>query len=155
MSDWTVDQQNRRGLLRVAAAAGATLVMPRLVRGAADQAGKTEFGGDLALVRAAIEKQRPQAIKRLWGCSGRSTAPRIRRGWAMDFCRRTGRVTAPTGGRHKEIGTMDVLIIQQGSYARCNFSCTEDPRNGLLEFWIGQSTVARLSRSQSEQGCSS
>jgi acetylornithine deacetylase/succinyl-diaminopimelate desuccinylase-like protein len=65
MSDWTVDQQNRRGLLMVAAAAGATLVMPRLVRGAADKASKAEFGGDLAAVHAAIEKQRPEAIKRL------------------------------------------------------------------------------------------
>src|ERR1700722_8836675 len=65
MSDWTVDQQNRRGLLMVAAAAGATLVMPRLVRGAADKANKAQFGGELAAVRAAIEKQRPEAIKRL------------------------------------------------------------------------------------------
>jgi acetylornithine deacetylase/succinyl-diaminopimelate desuccinylase-like protein len=65
MSDWTVNQQNRRGLLMVAAAAGATLAMPRFVRGAADKGGKAEFGGDLAAVRAAIEKQRPQAIKRL------------------------------------------------------------------------------------------
>src|SRR5580704_8602068 len=62
MSDWTVDQQNRRGLLMVAAAAGASLVMPRFVRGAA---GNGEFGGDLKAVRAAIEKQRPEAIKRL------------------------------------------------------------------------------------------
>jgi acetylornithine deacetylase/succinyl-diaminopimelate desuccinylase-like protein len=65
MSDWTVDQQNRRGLLMVAAAAGATLIMPRVVRGATDKAGKAQFGGDLSAVHAAIEKQRPEAIKRL------------------------------------------------------------------------------------------
>src|ERR1700683_5052291 len=63
--DWTADQQNRRGLLMVAAAAGATLVMPRRGRGAADKTPKAEFGGDLAPVRAAVETQRPQAIKRL------------------------------------------------------------------------------------------
>src|ERR1700683_1088744 len=63
--DWTADQQNRRGLLMVAAAAGATLVMPRRGRGAADKTPKAEFGGDLAPVRAVIEKQRPEAIKRL------------------------------------------------------------------------------------------
>jgi len=49
----------------MAAAAGATLAIPRLVRAAADKAAKAEFGGDLASVRAAIEKQRPEAIKRL------------------------------------------------------------------------------------------
>jgi len=65
MSEWTEKQQNRRGLLMVAAAAGATLAMPRLVRAAADKGPKAGFGGDLAGVRAAIEKQRPEAIKRL------------------------------------------------------------------------------------------
>jgi acetylornithine deacetylase/succinyl-diaminopimelate desuccinylase-like protein len=65
MSDWTQKQQNRRGLLMVAAAAGAALAMPRLVRAAGDKAGNAGFGGDLRAVRAAIEKQRPQAVKRL------------------------------------------------------------------------------------------
>src|SRR5580692_4348395 len=65
MSDWTVDQQNRRGLLMLAAAAGATLALPRFVRAASEQGGKAEFGGNLTQVRAAIEKQRPEAIKRL------------------------------------------------------------------------------------------
>jgi acetylornithine deacetylase/succinyl-diaminopimelate desuccinylase-like protein len=65
MSDDAEKRRCRRGLLMVAAAAGATLAMPRLVRAAADKAAKAEFGGDLAAVRAAIEKQRPDAIKRL------------------------------------------------------------------------------------------
>jgi acetylornithine deacetylase/succinyl-diaminopimelate desuccinylase-like protein len=65
MSEWTVDKQNRRGLLMMAAAAGATLALPRLVRAAADKAADAKFGGDLTSVRAAMEKQRPEAIKRL------------------------------------------------------------------------------------------
>jgi acetylornithine deacetylase/succinyl-diaminopimelate desuccinylase-like protein len=65
MSNWTEKQQSRRGLLMVAAAAGASLAMPRLVRAAGDKSGHAGFGGDLTAVRAAIEKQRPQAIKRL------------------------------------------------------------------------------------------
>jgi len=39
--------------------------LPRLVRAAGDKAGNAGFGGDLRAVRAAIEKQRPQAVKRL------------------------------------------------------------------------------------------
>jgi hypothetical protein len=64
MSGWTVDQQNRRGLILMAAAAGATLAMPRMLRAASGK-GDATFGGDLTSVRAAIEKQRPEAIKRL------------------------------------------------------------------------------------------
>src|ERR1700685_3260016 len=59
-----IDKQ-RRGLLLTAAAAGATLVMPRMILGATDNSNKTTYGGDLKSVRAAIEKQRPEAIKRL------------------------------------------------------------------------------------------
>src|ERR1700685_3833871 len=59
-----IDNQ-RRGLLLTAAAAGATLVIPRLILGATDNPNKTTYGGDLKSVRAAIEKQRPEAIKRL------------------------------------------------------------------------------------------
>ena len=63
MRDWELQNKNRRGLLLTAAAAGATLVMPRLILAAA---GKSDtYGGDLSSVRAAIEKQRPEAIKRL------------------------------------------------------------------------------------------
>ena len=62
MSDWSPENQKRRGLLLTAAAAGATLAMPRLLRAAGDPA---MYGGDLKGVRAAIETQRPQAIKRL------------------------------------------------------------------------------------------
>ena len=63
MNKWTLEQPSRRGLLMMAAAAGVTLSLPRLALAAA---GKTpNFGGDLTLVRAAIEKQRPEAIKRL------------------------------------------------------------------------------------------
>ena len=43
--------------------AGATLAMPRLLLAAAGKCDK--FGGDLSSVRAAIDKQRPEAIKRL------------------------------------------------------------------------------------------
>jgi acetylornithine deacetylase/succinyl-diaminopimelate desuccinylase-like protein len=64
MSEWTVEQRNRRGLLMMAAAAGVTLATPRLLRAAVDKAG-SKFGGDLSAVRAAIDKQRPEAIKRL------------------------------------------------------------------------------------------
>jgi acetylornithine deacetylase/succinyl-diaminopimelate desuccinylase-like protein len=63
MNEWTVDQQNRRGLLMLAAAACATLAMPRL--GVAAKAADAGFGGDLSRVRDAIEKQRPDAVKRL------------------------------------------------------------------------------------------
>jgi acetylornithine deacetylase/succinyl-diaminopimelate desuccinylase-like protein len=65
MSEWTEKQQNRRGLLMMAAAAGASLAVPRLVRAAGDKASQAGFGGDLTKVRAAIEQQRPEAIKRL------------------------------------------------------------------------------------------
>src|SRR5271154_5087274 len=63
MQDWDIDNKQRRGLLLTAAAAGATLIMPRMIL-AADKSNKN-FGGDLKSVRAAIEKQRPEAIKRL------------------------------------------------------------------------------------------
>jgi acetylornithine deacetylase/succinyl-diaminopimelate desuccinylase-like protein len=55
---------NRRGLLMMAAAAGASIVVPRFSL-AAGMGNDRQFGGDLATVRAAIEKQRPEAIKRL------------------------------------------------------------------------------------------
>ena len=64
MRDGTTVNLNRRGLLMTAAAAGATLAMPRLIR-AAGQSDKSMYGGDLTSVRAAIEKQRGEAIKRL------------------------------------------------------------------------------------------
>jgi acetylornithine deacetylase/succinyl-diaminopimelate desuccinylase-like protein len=64
MNEWQVEYMNRRGLLLMTAAAGATLVMPRWVS-AAGKGGDREFGGDLTAVKAAIEKQSPQAVKRL------------------------------------------------------------------------------------------
>src|SRR5271156_4033034 len=64
MNQWKIEYMNRRGLLLMTAAAGATLVMPRWVS-AAGYASDREFGGDLNSVKAAIEQQRPQAIKRL------------------------------------------------------------------------------------------
>jgi hypothetical protein len=36
-----------------------------LTLAAGDKSGDAKFGGDLAAVRAAIDKQRPEAIKRL------------------------------------------------------------------------------------------
>ncbi len=64
MSDGMIEQPGRRGLLMMAAAAGATLTMPRLMR-AAGKSDDAKFGGDLTKVRAIIEQQRPEAIKRL------------------------------------------------------------------------------------------
>jgi hypothetical protein len=63
MNEGSVDHMNRRGLLQMAAAAGATLALPHWVLSAARA--DRDFGGDLAAVRTAIEKQRPEAIKRL------------------------------------------------------------------------------------------
>ncbi len=65
MYEWKFEQVNRRGLLLMAAAAGTTLAMPRLGRSAGGSAGDRQFGGDLTAVKAAIEKQRPEAVKRL------------------------------------------------------------------------------------------
>jgi Peptidase family M20/M25/M40 len=65
MNGWMVDPLNRRGLLLMAAAAGATLITPRVLLAAAGKAADPRFGGDLTTVRAAIEKQRPEAVKRL------------------------------------------------------------------------------------------
>ena len=64
MNEWSTERSSRRGLLLLAAAAGATLATPRLLRAAANKA-DTKLGGDLSAVRATIEKQRPEAIKRL------------------------------------------------------------------------------------------
>jgi acetylornithine deacetylase/succinyl-diaminopimelate desuccinylase-like protein len=65
MSGWAMEKPNRRGLLMMAAAAGATLAMPRYLLAAAGKGTDAGFGNDLAAVRAAIEKQRPEAVKRL------------------------------------------------------------------------------------------
>lgn len=51
----------RRGLMMMTAAAGLTAAMPRRLW-AADS---ISFGGDLSAVKAAIEKQQPEALKRL------------------------------------------------------------------------------------------
>lgn len=64
MRDRTIDQPERRGLLMMAAAAGVSLAMPRLLLAAAARS-DSRFGGDLAAVKAAIDTQRPEAIKRL------------------------------------------------------------------------------------------
>jgi len=64
MSDGSIEQPSRRGLLMMAAAAGVSLAVPRILRAATGQS-RSKFGGDLATVRAAIEKQQPEAIKRL------------------------------------------------------------------------------------------
>jgi len=62
MSDRSIELPSRRGLLMMAAAAGVSLATPRLLRAAAST---TQFGGDLSAVRAAIDKQQAQALKRL------------------------------------------------------------------------------------------
>ena len=58
----TIQQPTRRGLLMMAAAAGISLAAPRILRSASRE---IAFGGDLGPVRDAIERQRPEAIKRL------------------------------------------------------------------------------------------
>ena len=63
MSDRSIEQPSRRGLLMMAAAAGVSLAVPRMLVAASKADSK--FGGDLSAVRAAIDKQRPEAIKRL------------------------------------------------------------------------------------------
>ena len=64
MNEFRYPPINRRGLLMMAAAAGASIATPQWLRAAANSSDK-QFGGDLSAVRAAIEKQRPEAIKRL------------------------------------------------------------------------------------------
>jgi acetylornithine deacetylase/succinyl-diaminopimelate desuccinylase-like protein len=65
MTDLKIQPLNRRGLLLMAAASGATLALPRWTRAAAGNPADRKFGGDLSKVQAAIEQQRPEAIKRL------------------------------------------------------------------------------------------
>ena len=72
MTESTVGSPNRRGLLLMAAAAGATLAVPRWASAVADKDSRAadkdthaRFGGNLSAVRSAIEKQRPEAIRRL------------------------------------------------------------------------------------------
>jgi acetylornithine deacetylase/succinyl-diaminopimelate desuccinylase-like protein len=62
MIDRTIEQPGRRGLLLLAAAAGVSLAAPRLWASGGPTA---KLGGDLSHVRDAIEKQAPEAIKRL------------------------------------------------------------------------------------------
>ncbi|HEY5102331.1 MAG TPA: M20/M25/M40 family metallo-hydrolase [Steroidobacteraceae bacterium] len=65
MSAWNPAYVNRRGLMLLAAAAGATLTLPRSMLAAAEKNSDRQFGGDLTRIRAVIEKQRPEAIERL------------------------------------------------------------------------------------------
>jgi acetylornithine deacetylase/succinyl-diaminopimelate desuccinylase-like protein len=68
MKDRAIEQHSRRGLLMMAAAAGVSLATPRMLRAAGrvdSSKAATRFGGDLATVRAAIEKQQGDALKRL------------------------------------------------------------------------------------------
>jgi acetylornithine deacetylase/succinyl-diaminopimelate desuccinylase-like protein len=65
MTDIKTQPLNRRGLLLMAAASGATLALPRWTRAATGKPADRRFGGDLSKVQAAIEQQRPEAIKRL------------------------------------------------------------------------------------------
>jgi len=62
MSNGSIELPSRRGLLMMAAAAGVSLATPRILRAAA---ASPKLGGDLSTVRAAIEKQQAQALKRL------------------------------------------------------------------------------------------
>ena len=60
MYEWKVEHMNRRGLLLMAAAAGATLAMPRSVLSAAGKAGDRAFGGDLTTIRAVSRSSVPK-----------------------------------------------------------------------------------------------
>src|SRR5450631_4950577 len=64
MSHMKIQQPSRRGLLMMAAATGVTLAVPRVMR-AASPPPNFNFGGDLSAIRATIERQRSEAIKRL------------------------------------------------------------------------------------------
>jgi acetylornithine deacetylase/succinyl-diaminopimelate desuccinylase-like protein len=64
MKDRSIEQPTRRGLLMMAAAAGISLAAPRMLYAASGKA-DAKFGGDLSAVRAAIEKQQAEALKRL------------------------------------------------------------------------------------------
>jgi acetylornithine deacetylase/succinyl-diaminopimelate desuccinylase-like protein len=63
MNERTPLLPTRRGLLMMAGAAGVSLAAPRWLNAAGK--GDSKFGGDLSAVRAAIDQQRPEAIKRL------------------------------------------------------------------------------------------
>jgi acetylornithine deacetylase/succinyl-diaminopimelate desuccinylase-like protein len=65
MTDLPFPGAGRRGLLLMAAAAGASLYMPHVLRAAGKSDAHSKFGGDLTSVRSAIDKQQAQAIKRL------------------------------------------------------------------------------------------
>jgi acetylornithine deacetylase/succinyl-diaminopimelate desuccinylase-like protein len=65
MSTSRLERPSRRGLLLMAAAAGATLAMPSRIFAGAGKGADEKPGGDLTAVRTAIEKQRSEAIKRL------------------------------------------------------------------------------------------
>jgi acetylornithine deacetylase/succinyl-diaminopimelate desuccinylase-like protein len=64
MREPKINTMNRRGLLLTAAAAGAALALPRWLPAATDTKA-VKFGGDLKAVKAAIDKQQAEAIKRL------------------------------------------------------------------------------------------
>jgi len=63
MAEFSCPSPDRRSLLLMAAA-GVSLSVPRLLWAAAKSDSRS-FGGDLTAVRAAIDKQQVQAIKRL------------------------------------------------------------------------------------------
>jgi acetylornithine deacetylase/succinyl-diaminopimelate desuccinylase-like protein len=65
MSDLPLLPTSRRGLLLMAAAAGASISAPRLLWAASRSDSHNKFGGDLTSVRDVIDKQQAQAIKRL------------------------------------------------------------------------------------------
>jgi len=74
MKDCPIEQHSRRGLLMMAAAAGVSLATPRMLRAAGrvdSSKAATKFGGDLATVRAAIEKQQGDALNLLSAHLGR------------------------------------------------------------------------------------
>ena len=115
MNEGSTGHSSRRGLLLLAAAAGASLATPRLVWAAANKA-DVKFGGDLSAVRAAIEKQQPEAIERLrnWialpsiAAENRNMKEGVR--MMIDLLKEAGFQTAtvmPTDGQPGVFATLD------------------------------------------------
>ena len=111
MAGRIVTAPHRRGLLLMAGAAGVALASPRRLLAAPPAA-----GGDLGPVRAAIDRQRPEAIKRLqdWialpsiAAEGRNTQEGAR--YMADLLRDAGFQQASiiqTDGRPGVFATMD------------------------------------------------
>jgi acetylornithine deacetylase/succinyl-diaminopimelate desuccinylase-like protein len=100
----------RQGLKQMIATGGLTFIAPHLLRAAAP------FGGDLSGVKAAIEKQQPEAIKRLQTWIGLPSIAAENRNMnegcqmLIDFLKEAGfqsAVKMPTDGQPGVFATLD------------------------------------------------